>query len=198
MKERPILFNSAMVRALLDGRKTQTRRVIKPPKDENIGSVYEMFDNTGDVPEKYAVFGCIPTNESRSHYGVEFACPYGQPGDRLWVRETWQIGWNGKPMYRADFATPHNCGGAGWKSPYHMRREHSRITLEVKAVRVERVQEITPDDCRAEGVGDSLRDVGARYVFGQLWNSINEARGYGWAVNPWVWVVEFERVKEGA
>jgi len=207
IKERPILFSGAMITAILSGRKSQTRRVIKPqPSADTVrldwydadGAWREMFiaDSIGNLyPKSWRV-----------------RCPYGQPGDRLWVRETWQIGWNGKPMYRADFATPHNCGGAGWKPSIHMRREHSRITLEVKAARVERVQDISEADARAEGIVDggclscgNSEPCGcdnprpdARDAFVWLWNSINEARGYGWAVNPFVWVLTFERVKEGA
>jgi hypothetical protein len=76
-----------------------------------------------------------------------------------------------------------------------MPRWASRITLEVVSVRVERVDDISPSDCRAEGVGIMLNDLGARYAFGSLWNEINDARGYGWNMNPWVWVVEFRRIK---
>jgi hypothetical protein len=76
-----------------------------------------------------------------------------------------------------------------------MPRWASRITLEVVSIKVERLQDISTADCRKEGVGICLNDIGARYAFGQLWNQINGERGYGWDVDPWVWVVEFRRVK---
>lgn len=175
MKERPILFNSEMVRAILDGRKSQTRRVIT---DQSVISIR---------PD-----GKLGKAQPR--------CKYGQPGDRLWVRETWAQHPEvpGEWMYRADRGVDYQGAAQGlfkWIPSIHMIRKASRITLEIESVRVERVQEITPNDCRAEGIGDDFNDVGARYCFGQLWNSINEHRGFGWDVNPWVWAITFRRVK---
>lgn len=228
-KERPILFSGAMVRAILDGTKTQTRRVIKHNIVVPNGTPY-YADKVGAVP-----------------------CPYGAPGDWLWVRETWadvhplqaegrysqpgQAGIPGPPpvgyrtVYRADGEYPpiwHNRGEGhpyrvlsttddlalkhfpqgvefGWEPSIHMPRWASRITLEITGVRVERVQDISEADAKAEGapIGyyeretlDGLEAVPTdrRGGFRALWDSINGQRGYGWQANPWVWVVEFRKV----
>jgi len=194
MKERQILFSAPMVRAILDGSKTQTRRIVKTGKWEH----------------------------ENSEYGVSFGnCPYGEPGDRLWVRETWNKfdAWEGY-FYAAD-DHPFGIGEADdpdhieqhdirWKPSIHMPRAASRITLEVTGVRVERLQDISEADARAEGVepvvvGEGWRrycdsgseEVGvppcadARHSFQSLWEQINGAGS--WAANPWVWVVEFQR-----
>lgn len=182
MKEYPILFSAPMVRAILDGHKTMTRRVIKHTPDD----------------------GC-PYHQN----GISIACPYGHPGDRPWVRETWATSKSldhaapsmlapGAPIeYQADRCLT-MAGGmlpdrGKWRPSIFMMPWMSRLTLEITGVKVERVQDISPADCRAEGVGICLNDIGARYAFGQLWNQINEKRGFGWDVNPWVWVVQFRR-----
>lgn len=192
MKERPILFNGEMVKAILDGRKTQTRRVIKPQpdhfgKEDGEDSWHWNGWRWQDKPG-------IPLK------GPDEDCPHGQPGERLWVRETWAQHPEvpGEWMYRADRGGDYQGAAQGlfkWSLSIHMPRCVSRITLEIESVCVERVQEITPDDCRAEGMPADNNDIGARYCFGQLWNSINEKRGHGWEVNPWVWVITFRRVK---
>lgn len=188
MKERPILFSSEMVRAILDGRKTQTRRVVRPQPPEEFG--FAICDPHGlccwsaDAEEGG---DCFPSDNP-------MRCPYGQPGDRLWVRETWGYG---EPrevnpgtiiataVYRADpDATPNN----GWKPSIHMPRWAGRITLGIIAVRVERVSDISTEDAFDEGI---LQGAGARGRFRELWDSINSERGYPWESNPWVWVVEF-------
>ena len=191
MKERPILFSVPMVRAILDGHKTQTRRVVSP----------------------------------RIYCHELHRCPYGVPGDQLWVRETWDLVpqdskpstdgssvWDihyaagGKektiempPRFNPVLYTPQR-----WRPSIHMPRLASRITLEVKDVRVVRVQDISRDDCLAEGIGTPCRKFGyhGEYCncidwFSNLWDSINAKRGFGWDVNPWVWVIEFERVEVG-
>ena len=177
MKERPILFSGEMVRAILDGRKTQTRRVVKPPKG---------------MSERYA--------------GVDFPCPYGVRGDRLWVREAFSRcacglclrGWpkNGyhMPSYRADTERD-----IVYHPSIHMPRWASRIDLEITGIRVERVQDISEHDVLCEGVRwDGEHDspwMLQLNTFHQLWDSINGKRGYGWDKNPWVWVVEFKRIR---
>ena len=217
MKERPILFNGEMVRAILEGRKTQTRRVVKPQPilERGLWKMGGQFsagwsEGTRSVP-------CMP-GHSLCTRG-----PYGSPGDRLWVRETWGVatrpcpyqGWRDGIEYRADVAwmdderdllplhepeIPDEVGDfygdydkEGWRPSIHMPRWASRIMLEVKAVRVERLQEITEEDARAEGVEMvGPASLTSRSSFAKLWDSINAKRGYGWDTNPWVWVVEFE------
>lgn len=194
MKERPILFSGEMVRAILDGRKTQTRRIVKMPIDYH---KWCEFQYSG-VPGKY-----IFNSQARNVYH-EIACPYGNPGDRLWVCETWddvQAKNQHDPtdiskniLYRADFQEEEKKGEFKWKwtSSIHMPRWASRIDLEIIDVRVERLQDISNQDIRAEGV--CVRGcVTHRLNMQMLWDSLNEKRGFGWDTNPWVWVVEFRR-----
>jgi hypothetical protein len=217
MKERPILFSAPMVRAILDGRKTMTRRVVKPQpiKQHYIayvpgGAAYNCAANEGqfEVMTRYATH--VKTLE----------CPYGVPGDRLWVRETWATdlhldqfapstfrpcdNFRKLPaiLHAADVREKLNTWGK-WRSARFMPRWASRITLEITAVRVERVQEITEVDAIAEGCNRKVQYVSEtdfvgsqcrKHDFANLWNDINLKRGFGWAVNPWVWVVEFRRV----
>jgi hypothetical protein len=190
MTDRPILFSAPMVRALLAGTKTQTRRVVKPNAWVDEGDC----DYTGQ---------CVKVGES-----IDLRrCPYGQPGDRLWVRETWAVrglAWGMKPSQAAKIASPAAWRYAaddatgwqhGWKPSIHMPRAASRITLEITGVRVERLQEISEADAQAEGcnIRAAVCDVSdpASRMYHALWESIN---GPGsWAANPWVWVVEFKR-----
>lgn len=200
MKERPILFNGEMVRAILDGRKTQTRRVLNPqPVDCGI-----IYTPKNGIQGRLMRWGKKPSltfgSNNRDLQRVAQQCPYGKPGDRLWVRETFSIyGEANQIEYRA---TP-ICGGnpdGGWKPCIFMPRDLSRITLEITDIRVERVQEITFQECLKEGVPEATSMPYMPYQkstvndFRELWNSINGPRGYGWDVNPWVWVVEFKRV----
>jgi len=194
MKERPILFNGEMVRAILEGRKTQTRRVVK--------------GNPGRLG--FSPFACKEDDYLDEH-GRQYSCPYGVSGDRLWVRETWCTNTsynNWKPRdlpvgcpiwYRAQA----DDDISKWRPSIFMPRWASRINLEVKGVRVERVQDITEEGAMAEGVNanpyymsdgtiDDMMSISALANFEHLWNSINAKRGYGWETNPWVWVVEFE------
>lgn len=174
MKERPILFSAPMVRAILEGRKTMTRRVVKPQPPA--------------------------TRRGRPWCSIEdliASCPYGIPGDRLWVRETFRTVGGGHPIYRAD----DNRIGVRWKPAIHMRRVYSRILLEITDVRVERLQDITEDGAKLEGAKPSFLDGNDivsvvpfyRDGFMHLWNDIN---GPGsWDANPWVWCVSFKRLK---
>ena len=221
MKERPILFKPPMVRAILEGRKTQTRRIMKPQP-------YAFSQGKGNMP------ALIKLRESDSNYNVPHnICPYGQVGDRLWVRETWRetwssshnpmdkpskhetgveyrATWNGRrdpeartivtngPRYGGDMAKD---GHVKWRPSIYMPRWASRITLEVVGVKVERVQEINGTDAQAEGWPrdqELFPTVNAGYKanfwFSNLWDSINAKRGYGWSVNPWCWCVEFKQL----
>ena len=184
MKERGIIFTGEMVRAILDGRKTQTRRVVKHIPD--LGSP-DMWC------KKIEIVNQICGDFKRY-------CPYGQPGDRLWVRETWAP-WpelwtrsdirDQSPLYRAE--RPFVGNDVKWRPSNHMPRWASRINLEITDVRVERVQDITDEDALEEGVDPD--GYIPRTQFEALWNSIYEKRGHGWDKNPWVWVIEFKVVK---
>lgn len=218
MKERPILFNAAMVRAIIEGKKTQTRRVVKPRKDLSFGCLLQPHELAGEV-----------------NAGDYMNCPYGKPGDRLWVRETWcgqldshtsQLIYNEdgntyKCLYRADGEhvvlddgdgfTKHNKDGSEaspWKPSIHMPRDCSRINLEITGVRVERLNDISDADAEAEGLskfphkgdfayawkdGDKHGHATATGAYRNLWEEIN---GPGsWDANPWVWVVEFKQIQ---
>lgn len=228
MKERPILFSAPMVKAILDGRKTQTRRVVKPqpPTPEAVhklaGIDYGWIAPKSPRPE-WRPDG--PVWAVRELMGMEpmLRCPYGQPGNRLWVRETWQaffddeiasdrprgpqhtMGIPARPdrksfvFYRADGeVTDHpEHGKARWMPSIFLPRKYSRITLEITGVRVERLQDISTEDCIAEGITTTLRDHDAvcdlRDQFRELWQSINGPDS--WDANPWVWVVEFKAVQ---
>jgi hypothetical protein len=254
MKERPILFSGPMVRAILDNRKTMTRRVVK------VAYTYDYTAPRGEKQKSTGVNGYIGhhINHPRLQDGLavvdqdgdrlsesEFMefCPYGQPGDRLWVRETcyilgtwvedgknrsgrkrWRFRASDQKRVRYQDAPPtlllSKGGGFGWvKRPsIHMPRWASRILLEVTEVRVERVQDISEADAMHEGIvecdipatgdypdmvgymvgpddGRELFDVSPKDSFRKLWDSINEARGYGRDANPWVWVVSFKRIE---
>ncbi len=224
-KERPVIFSGPMVRAILDGKKTQTRRVLKPC----MSPPYFDMSCTEDGREPWPMWA----DEYGDFHPQD--CPYGQPGDRLWVRETFALSladpetseadakdpsvWDDQPVYRADGESQ----GGGWTNadgerispPWHpsihMPRWASRITLEVTGVRVERVQDISEADARAEGVVPLTRPyrpamAPAYYVkpFHDLWDSINGNRKdpktgkrlpYAWADNPWVWVPEVRWVR---
>lgn len=203
MKERPILFSGEMVRAILrdEDPKTQTRRVVKPQPTDRIegkgnGRFWTTIPSIGGETGKYSIH--------------EIACPYGRPGDRLWVRETFaDLRGQGFPApfgYAADCRPGSDSDqarkdyGVKWKPSIFMPRWASRIELEVVDVRVERVQAITEDDAKAEGVIYSARPGselgnGYRNRYRELWDELNAKRGHGWDRNPWVWVVKFERIK---
>ncbi|HCT3928055.1 TPA: hypothetical protein OTT35_001198 [Citrobacter koseri] len=208
--ERGMIFNAEMVRAILDGRKTQTRRIM-----EN--------QPAGDGPDTPALIRNVDGGfQWYGHYGESsiFNCPFGAVGDRLWVRETFRLFdssvecscedhcscscYHGKPLYRAN-GDDTECR---WTPSIHMPRWASRITLEITSVRVERLNDISQEDALAEGMEltgweptysdpDSGGEVWTPYDnFAELWQSIY---GVGsWLSNPWVWVIEFKRIEERA
>jgi hypothetical protein len=207
MFERPILFSDPMVRAILEGRKTQTRRVVaRQPPEDCCGQIHVS-------PYQPAVVRREELEPGRTIFGAYCECgdwgcrsPYGAPGDRLWVREAWAPT-NAHSTERCWYrATLHPAGAAmaeiRWRPSIHMPRWASRITLEVTGVRVERLQDITHGDLEAEGIPiDTTRgkpdEIARAAHFVQwraLWESINGKES--WAVNPWVWVVEFRRLSE--
>lgn len=232
---RPIIFSGSMVRALLTGTKTQTRRVVKLPRERGawepttIGGAGVHTSRGEPFAEQSAAWNTAT--------GRVIACPYGSPGGSLYVKETW------KPVARREGAehlrygvafaadgavvwqsAPTRVLGSGplpalhvgaptrWRSPLHLRRYNSRITLEVVSVRLERLQAITEEDARAEGVQRLTCDFGeawggavtgdggrvpmatARDAFQCLWDEINGKRA-PWASNPYCWAVEFRRVQ---
>lgn len=211
VKERPIIFSDANnVRAIIEGRKVQTRRVmrIQPPTPDFV----------------LATLACTTSREEKRHEGkfhwvrvkeperlniIEsdknyFRCPYGVSGDGLWVRERWSdsfrptetdngciyladYGWKRRP----DLMSYQSAQSLDWRNTMFMPRWASRINLEVNGIRIERVQDISCEDVISEGV--EVRGIKHwQLAFKGVWNSINEKRGFGWDVNPWVWVVDFE------
>jgi hypothetical protein len=255
MKERPILFSGPMVRALLDGSKTQTRRVMKkqpyisrtnPPQfsDVEVGDIFICPDYLPTTPVRSSVIvECKSIGTYHCMGQKEFAekhSPYGVPGDHLWVRETAKCGYRSEQPpantgrigvdFKAGGGTDreytldrrdeypwfpsrsHNADGTiRWTPGIHMPRWASRITLEITDVRIERLQNISEADAIDEGIrqhserfgwvnecqlpdGKRHFDSSAYGMYRQLWDSLNAARGYGWDVNPWVWVIEFKRV----
>ena len=182
MKELPIRFSGPMVKAILDGSKTQTRRVVKQDRDGLL--------DCKPTPAWDAFWQCV-------------ACPYGKPGDRLWVRETFGIDdEDGAVLYFADPDTAQNAEHARIcedryprrRPSIHMPRWASRILLEITDVRVERLQDISDRDARDDGA-EQIGDCEGAYVAGfrRLWESINGLDS--WSANPWVWVIEFRRIE---
>lgn len=206
MKEQPIIFNTEMVQTILDDRKSQTRRVIKPQPQHTI--------------EPYAADerGINTWRERIVNKNLE--CPYGKIGDKLWVRETWYqytgINSYSRPNNIRYFAddpvdedNPQEFSCWIKKPSIFMSRIASRITLEITNIRVERLQDISECDCYDEGCQDIDRGItgagavageiaeayeGIKDVFIRLWDSINAKRGYLFKSDPWVWVIEFKRV----
>jgi hypothetical protein len=199
-KERGILFSAPMVRALLDGSKTQTRRVAKPRRNPS------LLD--GSWTDNYVL---NPGNRD----WLMLDNPYGQPGDRLWVRETHRpifgqtcgligVDYQADPREKWERLgdAPDCLIKLKWTPSIHMRREYSRILLEVVSVRVERLQDISDQDAIAEGIGLNALAIGAPLtgtdktipygMYRSLWEDINGAGS--WDANPWVWVVEFRRI----
>ncbi len=211
-REKPILMSAPMVHAILEGRKTQTRRVGKPD-----------------------FWRCLDPGDAEDRYHALASCPYGQPGDRLWVRETFGVcspaACDG--MSDADFTKKRDAEGrlqdliyaatapegfewndepeSRWRPSIHMPRWASRITLEVVSVRVEQLNDISEEDARAEGCDPYIfghgpasaldlscepgmrTDCMYRNGFEFLWDSINAKRA-PWSSNPWLWVVEFRKL----
>ena len=197
MSDRPILFSAEMVRAILDGRKTQTRRMVKPQPPAETESVSRQLSSR-EAPELDGAWTCLAGKPQKPITKPLF-CPYGDTGDLLWVRETW-AGHASGIDYAADFAAICLPQAGPWRPSIHMPRWASRITLRITDIRVERLQDISEDDALAEGVTPLdyaahhvAAGCGARIAFEQLWNKINSPGA--WETNPWVWVMSFERVK---
>jgi len=207
MKYRPILFSAPMVRALLAGTKTQTRRLVKSPAKNMQAAGMEVikYRPPGDPWYKDCVWSMRGKNGvwgDYTHADFLALCPYGAPGDRLWVKETWRVSPSSveearrdSVHYRADIDEPEAPGQ--WRPSIHMSRRASRITLEITEVRIQWLHQISEDDARAEGcVADDIRagvpSFSARQNFERLWASINGSES--WDANPWVWALTFKRV----
>lgn len=197
-QEKPIIFSSPMARAILQGRKTQTRRVIQPTHAKRDARLPRQASMTA------------------ADYELLFTCPYGAPGDRLWVKETFYNDLiDGRDVehvyYLADSTKPKEqaccdlipeccCGEVGktkWKPSIHMPRWASRITLEITGVRVQRLQDISEEDAKAEGAQEQVVLPGDRgsFVAGFyfIWDGIHHKNDVAcWDANPWVWVMEFK------
>jgi hypothetical protein len=215
---KPILFSTPMVQAIMEGRKTQTRRVVKPQPhsygEEIIDSGIPWYKGKGQWHNRFVV----SDNPTRYEIASTHDCPYGKVGDILWVRETWQtgaLGW----IYRASWNSK-LPDGVKWKPSIFMPREACRLFLRIKSIRVERLQDISEDDAKSEGIQFHFEELfqefryrdydknlqkgygnpsvdyptwrEAKSSFQSLWVSINGQDS--WDANPWVWVVEFERV----
>ncbi len=189
IKERPILFSGPMVRAILAGRKTQTRRIIKPQPSQKENGWWKW---DGTRPKATRATGSIASNTSPEIW-LPFSCPYRYPGDRLWVRETWAKQLSGKYIYRADHQdwelADYTATGA-WRPSIYMPRAACRILLQITHIRVERLHDISADDARAEGCTDPGPIAIGEYQ--TLWEKINGPES--WALNPWVWVITFKPV----
>ena len=202
MRERPILFAGPMVRAILNGEKTVTRRVMKPfqvPTLDDDGRWYSVAQR--DPKWGFAVDGDTE-RECANALAASLCCPHGAPGDRLWVRETYGDA-GCRLTYRADLDDGAHCMVKKWIPSIHMPRSASRILLKITAVRIERLQDISDEQALAGGVGVTKHAVGVkltsphdesvpRAMFRELWQSINGTES--WTANPWVWVVEFKRI----
>lgn len=198
MAIKPILFNTEMVRAILDGRKTCTRRLVKPQPDEK--HTYQLGFIT-DSTEKKEV-GCFGFGIDEYGGSIQYAKPPYQPGDILYVRETWKKAPNGYYYYE-DWQRNDIADITKWHPSIHMPKEAACIWLKVTDVRVERLQEITIDGIRNEGLSSMAVHAGdmeiAMEEWKNLWNSTikkPDLNRYGWSANPYVWIIEFERCEK--
>lgn len=218
MKERPILFSDQRVRALLAGQQSQTRRIMK---SHPFGPVQDNHEGCYGIDVKH---NHLQGNRVMSMENLSLHSPHGQPGDRLWVRETWRgpviapdevADYQSDPAafntrsycrYRADtqaFGNEETAGHSGWQAGIHMPRWASRIDLLITRLRVEKIQDISDADILAEGVqfdshflnnffSQQNDTVSPKEAYRKAWTA--QYGGTSWEVNPWVWVIDFERI----
>lgn len=223
MKEQPIIFSGEMVRAILEGRKTQTRRVVKRAMGIDLQKAKGVYEVS---PSLWQFSGYrqhwTPGHNDDEAWVLCGPSPYGMPGDRLYVKERWRPSWanvagmvsgpgieyeDGTILGRPEASRYPECetpSRSKWRSSRFMPRFASRILLEVTDIRVERVQDISEEDAKAEGIAEYCGEFtfnGGMHLsktatssFRHLWDSINAKRGHGWDSNPWVWVVTFKRI----
>lgn len=204
VKSRPILFSGPMVRAILDGKKTKTRRIAKLPLPSS--ETYPMGWAWSDRKQLFEPVGSVFHLETAIKWGVK--CPYGVVGSRLWVRETWQslAAMNqchpndDQYVYRATDPDWETMEGWQWRPSIFMPRAACRINLRIESIAVERLQAITDEEIVCEGfrgIGEGVGELDGKFstlrgLFSGLWNKIN---GHGsWEANPFVWVVGFSVV----
>jgi len=216
MADRSIIMSGPMVKAILDGRKTQTRRVLRPQPIKECASHQKVGHDTGSGAPVFEALDRAGCPIYAYPYPKGCLSPYPRlafaPGDRLWVRETWNT-WGifddlapskltGKEgiAYAADMEQPHREACGRLRASMHMPRWASRITLHVTDVRVQRLQEISNDDCLAEGIDANKAGLvtvqggpamTAKAAYRDLWDSLNAKRGFGWEQNPWVMAITF-------
>lgn len=210
MTERPIIFSGEMVRAIMDRKKVQTRRPIKPqPNSPPEGWYPDAYNHS----EWWTFWGPNGTKDSGRCTLPQFKCPFGKVGDRLWVRETWSIPHPFDPYKpseikpcpeKVSYHADRKLGSGLIARPsIHMPRWASRILLEITDIRVERVQEINCADAEAEGTKEILTGDFTLYPqemplikhgFAHIWDSIYAKKGFGWESNPFVWVIDFRRI----
>ena len=210
MKETPLILQGWGVKATLDGLKTQTRRTYGLEKINESPNEWGKPRYDGDgiwlFPHEY---GDI----------VEIKCPYGGPGDTLWIREAWAENERGQILYKADYesitrAMDFPLIPIKWKPSIFLPKEKARLWREIVSVRAERVQEISEEDAKAEGcqlIARTIRPFSLspqphfteperpfiyRDHFIGIWDSLNAKRGYGWDFNPWVWPIEYKQLPE--
>lgn len=193
MKERPIIMGAESVTAIIKDYKTHTRRVIKPQPPVG-GSIYwDVIRDGHAISWKYL-------DENGETLGP-LRCPYGQVGDRLWVKEKIRcVGHDsvGEFVWLYEDGTTkgqqvvHEYQDSRWRSPLFMPRALSRLTLEIVSINAERLQDITNEGAAAEGI---VFGCDSRDHFADYWDTINAARGYPWASNPWVWDIGFKKVE---
>ncbi len=232
LKEHPILFSGQMVRAILEGRKTMTRRVVKgnfAPDQfirEQSGTGYGWhWPNWKGKETVWTMTGAVGIAKDAG-FDVRVKCPYGKVGDRLYVRENISAWFHGNHWYdqAKEFRTKKECSNLFYQATHNfppddqrwvpsilMPRWASRITLEITDLRVERLQEITEEDARAEGVSSAMNEEGTggygddkslhllpqytyRWGFKSDWDCLGYSVGYGWYQNPWVWCISFRRI----
>ena len=227
IKERPILFSAPMVRAILEGRKTVTRRVVKggqiPTEDASVPVGGPRWSAIGQRDPRYGFCVHGTTEVECAQELAKFGrCPYGKPGERLWVRETFGLqvrhyggGAGEHIVYRATNPDAIYCKSAEgreypvkWKPSIHMPRHSSRILLQITGVRVKRLQDISDKEIEAEGVDlDALADGQDRYdmchtgsgadgrpTLRTAWRHLWESNGGDWDTNPWIWIIEFQKI----
>lgn len=221
MKLKPILFNTEMVQAILEGRKTQTRRIVKGIEGLNVyraEPAEDAYETLAEWDFFHGLFFFCEENSGFADAIQSLRAPYAV-GDILWVRETWSTtdkcglfpNWPASfthhYLYKADDPDCVAAKEARWYPSIHMPKEAARIFLRVTDVRVEHLREITVEGCAAEGIWDDYKTHSEKYhenlkkaaypkAFSELWNSTikkDDLPKYGWDANPWVWVIQFER-----